>query len=111
MLECVAISFSNGFPQPRDGTWVAYVAGGFFTIWATGEPSTVFTESEFLTSIQVHTKDGIHCNQADLLIGFQSELFSDNFIRFLVQVWIEILFFNLLRKIAIWERPKLFQLL
>lgn len=45
----------------------------------------------------------------DLLIWFHSELFSDNFIRFLVQVWIEILFFNLLRKIAVRERPKLFQ--
>ena len=37
ILEWVAISFSRGSSQPRDRTWVSYIAGRFFTIWATGD--------------------------------------------------------------------------
>ena len=37
ILEWVAISFSRGSSQPRDGTWVSDVAGRLFTIWATRE--------------------------------------------------------------------------
>ena len=33
-LEWVAISFSQGSSQPRDGTQVSHTAGGFFTSWA-----------------------------------------------------------------------------
>ena len=36
-LEWVAIPLSRGFSQPRDGTQVSCIAGGFFTSWATGE--------------------------------------------------------------------------
>ena len=32
ILEWVAISFSRGFSQPRDGTRVSDIAGGFFII-------------------------------------------------------------------------------
>ena len=35
ILEWVAIAFSRGYSPPRDQTWVSYIAGGFFTIWAT----------------------------------------------------------------------------
>ena len=35
VLEWLAISFSRGSSPPRDGTHVACIAGGFFTIWAT----------------------------------------------------------------------------
>ena len=38
ILEWVAISSSRRFSQPRDQTQVSCVAGGFFTIWATGKP-------------------------------------------------------------------------
>ena len=31
ILEWTAISFSRGFFQPRDGTWVSCIAGRFFT--------------------------------------------------------------------------------
>ena len=31
ILEWVVISFSRGF-QPRDGIWISYIAGRFFTI-------------------------------------------------------------------------------
>ena len=37
ILEWVAIHFSRGSPWPRDGTRVSFIAGRFFTIWATGE--------------------------------------------------------------------------
>ena len=35
--EWVAISFSRGFSQPRNWTWVSCIADGFFTVWATRE--------------------------------------------------------------------------
>ena len=46
ILEWVAISFSRGSFQPRDGTWVSCTAGRFFTDWATREaPCTVISIS------------------------------------------------------------------
>ena len=39
ILEWVAIPFSRGSSQPRDRTWVACIAGRFFTGWATREVS------------------------------------------------------------------------
>ena len=35
ILEWVAVPFSRGSSQPRDGTQVSHSAGGFFTSWAT----------------------------------------------------------------------------
>ena len=35
--EWVAIPFSRGSSQPRDRTLFSFIAGGFFTIWATRE--------------------------------------------------------------------------
>ena len=35
ILEWVAISFSRGSSQPRDQTQVSFIAGRFFTVWAT----------------------------------------------------------------------------
>ena len=32
ILEWVVIPFSRGSSQPRDGTWVSYTVGRFFTI-------------------------------------------------------------------------------
>ena len=37
ILEWVAISFSRGSSQPRDWSQVSFIAGGFFTVWATRE--------------------------------------------------------------------------
>ena len=37
VLEWVAISFSRGSSQPRDGTWASRITGRHFTIWATRE--------------------------------------------------------------------------
>ena len=38
ILEWVAFTSSRGSSQPRDGTHVSCIPGGFFTVWATGEP-------------------------------------------------------------------------
>ena len=35
ILEWVAMPFSRGSSQPRDGTRVSYIADRFFTVWAT----------------------------------------------------------------------------
>jgi len=37
ILELVAIPFSRGSSRPRDRTHVSWIAGRFFTIWATRE--------------------------------------------------------------------------
>ena len=37
ILEWVAIPFSKAFSQPRNRTWVTYIASRFFTIWAARE--------------------------------------------------------------------------
>ena len=37
ILEWVAIPFSKESFQPRDQAQVSYIAGGFFSIWATRE--------------------------------------------------------------------------
>ena len=42
ILEWVAICFSRGSSRPRDWTQVSYIAGGFFTIWATREAQWVW---------------------------------------------------------------------
>ena len=41
ILEWVASSFSSGSSWPRYQTQVSYIAGRFFTIWATGEASQI----------------------------------------------------------------------
>ena len=38
ILVCVAISFSRASSQPRDGTCISSIAGGFFTVEALGKP-------------------------------------------------------------------------
>ena len=37
ILEWVAIIFCRGSSQPRDWTQFSYIAGEFFTVWATRE--------------------------------------------------------------------------
>ena len=32
LMEWLAISFSRGASQPRDGTWAFFIKGSFFTI-------------------------------------------------------------------------------
>ena len=39
ILKWVTMPSSREFPQARDGTQVSLGAGGFFTVWASGEVS------------------------------------------------------------------------
>ena len=48
----VAITFSRGSSQPRDGTWVSCIAGGFFMNWAIKEALLVHTFNENMTKHQ-----------------------------------------------------------
>ena len=50
ILECAVIPFSRGSSQPRDGTQVSHIAGGFFTSWATGKLMQ-FISYEYLLSL------------------------------------------------------------
>ena len=45
-LPAVAISFSRGSFWPRDWTQVFYIAGRFFTIWATREAPRKFAKMQ-----------------------------------------------------------------
>ena len=38
ILDWFAISFSRGSSQPKDRTWISYIAGRFFTTEAPGKP-------------------------------------------------------------------------
>ena len=44
ILKWIAIPFSKGYSWPRDRIHVSYIAGRFFTIWATGEAFHLFIQ-------------------------------------------------------------------
>ena len=46
IVEWVAIAFSRGSSWPRDRTWVSWIVGRRFTIWATREVKSNQSESE-----------------------------------------------------------------
>ena len=54
ILEWVAIPFSRESSQPRDWTWVSYITGRFFTIWATRE--TTPPKKKIYKYIYTHAK-------------------------------------------------------
>ena len=49
ILEWVAIPFSRGFSQPRDGTWVFCISGRFLTPETPGKPYCVWGSELFIT--------------------------------------------------------------
>ena len=51
--ECVAIPFSRGSSQCRDWTWVSWVAGRFFTVWATRKAPSPREGSNFVVNFLV----------------------------------------------------------
>ena len=57
ILEWVAISYSRGFSWPRDCTRVSYIAGRFFTVWAT---ELSYYQAYLLLDIYLHTEVGSH---------------------------------------------------
>ena len=48
IMEWVAVPFSRGSPQPKDGPQVSRIAGGFLTIWATWEIKKTTKKEQFL---------------------------------------------------------------
>ena len=48
ILDWVAVSFSRGSSQPRDRTQVSWIAGGFFTSWATRKATSWSKEINLL---------------------------------------------------------------
>ena len=50
ILEWVAISFSRGSSQPRDWTWVSFIAGRCFTIWTTWKPRCLKSLIKYLSA-------------------------------------------------------------
>ena len=42
ILEWIVIPFSREFLQLMDQTWVSWIAGRFFTVWATREAKDIF---------------------------------------------------------------------
>ena len=64
ILEWVAISFFKGPSRPRDQTRVSYLAGRFFTIWATKEtPISGFPFS--LSSFRIYFELGHFISQVN----------------------------------------------
>ena len=53
LLEWVAISFSRASSRPRAQTWVSFIAGRFFTVWAIREAP----EGMMLSEINVAEKE------------------------------------------------------
>ena len=55
ILEWAAIPFSRGSCWPRDWTPVSCIAGKFFTIWAMGSPTYIFTNTHIYMYIYIPT--------------------------------------------------------
>ena len=61
ILEWVAIPFSRGPSWPRDGTQVSYIAGRFFTIWASREARREVYLPLIKTRILLRTFISLYC--------------------------------------------------
>ena len=68
ILEWVAFPFSRGSSQPRDGTQVSCIAGGFLTSWATGKPKNIGVGSlsclQQIFLAQESNQGLLHCRQS-----------------------------------------------
>ena len=64
-LEWVAIPFSRGSSQPREQTSVSFIAGWFFTIWATLEAQKDFTK----ILKKMHNTGGLPAGMANIHVA------------------------------------------
>ena len=75
ILEWVAVPFSRGSSQPRDGTQVSRIAGGFFTSWATREAQEYWSGSLSLLQQIFLTQESnwglLHCRQILYQLSYQ----------------------------------------
>ena len=53
VLEWVATPFSRGSFQPRDRTLVSWIAGRFFTFWATRKPFNLIMSKRHLKNLSI----------------------------------------------------------
>ena len=68
ILEWVAIPFSRGSSQQRDGTQVSHILGCFFNIWATRErPVKVSFMFLFQWPLTTSPQDDRHCSSSSFL--------------------------------------------
>ena len=72
ILKWVAIPFSRGSSQPRDWTWVSWIAGRFFTVWATREVSKYKSISNTPSTSYQHHHPLSHSDQGSSLPGVPS---------------------------------------
>ena len=79
ILEGVANSFSRGFSQPTDRTWVSGIVGRRFTIWASREPHTT-------RELQIRKKK--KKTQADTMTFQNGQHSKDWQHQMLVRIWI-----------------------
>ena len=74
ILEWVAFPFSRGSSQPRDGTQVSRIAGGFFTSWATKEAHS--------------SHDDLHTLEASCHVAPYCFYFSSSWILYTIQLFL-----------------------
>ena len=83
MLEWIAISFSRSSFPPRDQTWVSYIAGGFFTNWATRE-AKIHLKIHPNPVWKVSTKIWLSFTVPSIIMALlSSKLYGQNFLSYL----------------------------
>ena len=96
ILEWVAISFSRGSSWPRDWTPVSFIAGRFFTVWATrvSRKGKVWTQiaTPQMKLILYHTSQKYKAEETEIffLWFFFSQLESKRTETFLVVQWLRL---------------------
>ena len=75
IVEWVAVRFSRGSSQPGDWTQVSWIAGKFFTIWATREPKNIRLGNLSLLQEIFPTQESnwglLHCRQIRYQLRYQ----------------------------------------
>ena len=88
ILEWVAMPSSRETSQSRDGTWVSYIAGGFFTI---EPPDKLCIYIHLYTCIHTHTHTHIvffTCSSVDRYLGHYSAAMNiEVHVSFLIRVF------------------------
>ena len=79
VLEWIAISFSSGSSQPRDGTQVSHIVDRRFTIWATREViilAEAHSISGKIRNTHTHTHTHTHTQTQNLSFWTQLKLLN-----------------------------------
>ena len=79
ILEWISIPSSKISSWPRDRTWVSYIVGRLFTVWATGEAVEAHMVNTTLYFSTVHTVLYLWTNIIRSLLLFSHWVLSDSF--------------------------------